>query len=511
AITCTQFSANWSASPNTANYFLDVATDNGFTNLVVNGQNVLNVTTYMVTGLLAGNTYYYRVRASNVCGTSTSSNTITVVMPPAIPDIPAAQAGSDAQCNQIKANWSPVANVVSYYLDVSTVNTFASFVAGFNNRDVGNVTSFDVVGLLPGVTYYYRVRAGNGCGTSNSSPTITYATLPATPSAPVAIAGSAATCTGITANWNASANASGYLLDVSTINTFSSFVTGYNGLDVGNTTTYNVTGLTTGVTYYYRVRAVNSCGTSGYSNVITYATSPATPAQPGAISGPNDLCINRTGLVYSVSAVPNATSYNWTLPAGFSITAGANTNSITVSTNAGAVSGNITVSAVNSCGTSAVATLAVVVSITPPATPAAILGNFTICPITTEIYSVDPVPGATSYLWAAPAGWPIQSGQGTVSVSVQVDGSPSSGTVTVQAVNGCTPLNPARSQNINTSSFTDVNAGPDLFVCAGTTTPIQLNATSDPASSTASNEISWNNPPVGNFNPNGNRANPTYT
>ncbi|NTW34245.1 MAG: hypothetical protein HGB12_16775 [Bacteroidetes bacterium] len=90
--------------------------------------------------------------------------------------------------------------------------------------------------------------------------------------APVATAGSGATYTQITANWNSSVDATHYHLDVSTSIGFANFITGFNNLDVGNVTSYNVIGLTDGTTYYYRVRAENVCNTSGNSNIITYNT-----------------------------------------------------------------------------------------------------------------------------------------------------------------------------------------------------------------------------------------------
>jgi hypothetical protein len=60
-------------------------------------------------------------------------------------------------------------------------------------------------------------------------------------------------------------------------NTSSSYVSGYEALNVGNVTSYNVTGLLPSTTYYYRVRAVSSNSTSANSNVISLTTVAQTP------------------------------------------------------------------------------------------------------------------------------------------------------------------------------------------------------------------------------------------
>ncbi len=228
-----------------------------------------------ISGLTAGTTYYVRAFATNTAGTSYGGQVSFTTVPPA----PVATAATSVTGSSFQANWNAAATATGYRLDVSTSNTFASFIPGFNNLDVGNVTSQAVSGLSGGTTYYYRLRAVNASGTSADSNSITVLTVPA---APVATAATSISETGFTANWNAATGAAGYRLDVSLSNTFASFVSGYNNLDVGNVTTYPVSGLSGSITYYYRLRAVNASGTSADSNTITVLTVPSAPVATAA-------------------------------------------------------------------------------------------------------------------------------------------------------------------------------------------------------------------------------------
>jgi hypothetical protein len=79
-------------------------------------------------------------------------------------------------------------------------------------------------------------------------------------------------CNSLTVNWNSVSGATSYILDVSTSNSFSTFVTGYNGLNVGNSTSRAVEGLSPGTTYWFRVRAVSSSGTSVPSTASSATT-----------------------------------------------------------------------------------------------------------------------------------------------------------------------------------------------------------------------------------------------
>ena len=77
------------------------------------------------------------------------------------------------------------------------------------------------------------------------------------------------------ASWQPVSGAKGYLLDVSTSNTFDSYVDGYHDLDVGDATGRVVTKLNRGTTYYYRVRAYDVTGMASYTETI--ASTPSLP------------------------------------------------------------------------------------------------------------------------------------------------------------------------------------------------------------------------------------------
>src|SRR5438034_8416547 len=99
------------------------------------------------------------------------------------------------------------------------------------------------------------------------------------------------------ATWPNVNGAKGYLLDVSTSDSFNSFVGGYHDLDVGAATGRVVTGLNRGTTYYYRVCAYGMAGPSRYSATMAAATEATTgliihPTFDSSITGiPNSAAI----------------------------------------------------------------------------------------------------------------------------------------------------------------------------------------------------------------------------
>jgi RHS repeat-associated protein len=294
--TSTSFTANWNSSSGATSYRLDVATDSGFGSMVSGYSNLtVSSTSKNVTGLNAGTTYYYRVRAISSIGTSGNSNVITTYT---IPNAPGIGLASSITTTSFVANWNSVTGATGYRLDVSTSIGFSSFVSGYNNLSVGT-TSQNVTNLTGGTTYYYRVRAENTSGSSANSGSAEVTTVPA---APTANAASDIATTSFTANWGSASTATAYLLDVSEQSDFSTFVPGYNGRPVFGTS-QAVTGLTGGTTYRYRVRALNSSGTSSSSNVITTLSIPAAPQ----LNGPSS--VSTTSFTINWGSVTSATGY----------------------------------------------------------------------------------------------------------------------------------------------------------------------------------------------------------
>ncbi len=199
------------------------------------------------------------------------------------------------------------------------------------------------------------------------------------------------------------------------------------------------------------------------------------PAQPATISGNAAVCAT-TSNTYSVTTVAGATSYTWTIPGGW--TGSSTTNSI--NTMAGSSSGNITVKANNSCGSSPVRTFSVTAN-TVPAQPAFISGNAAVCATTSNTYSVTAVSGAASYTWTIPGGW---TGSSTTN-SITATAGTTSGNITVTANNSCgSSLVRTFSVTANTVPAQPAAISGNAAVCATTSNTYSVAAVSGATSYT---------------------------
>jgi uncharacterized protein (TIGR02145 family) len=166
---------------------------------------------------------------------------------------------------------------------------------------------------------------------------------------------------------------------------------------------------------------------------------PCAPPAPGQITFSGPSCLVTAG----VAPVPGATSYEWTLPQGLTITGAPDGATITIiGTAATYPIGSITVRAVSSCGGGTRRESAQPVTLLgAPAAPGAITFSDTkICGVgSTFTASVAPVPEATSYVWTLPNGLSplVASDATTITIGWTIEGVYSAGLISVQAVNSC--------------------------------------------------------------------------
>jgi len=183
------------------------------------------------------------------------------------------------------------------------------------------------------------------------------------------------------------------------------------------------------VTTVYSVSATS--GTCVATVTINITVLPV-PTQPGAITGNTLVSIPASLQSYSISPIAGATSYNWSLPNGWS--GSSTTNSINIGMGTAYTNTLISVSVTNSCGISPTRTLAITsYTCNAPNQPSAVIGNTLVLAGSVQTYSTLMVPGATSYNWQFPSDWTGSSTTNTISVSV----GNTSGYIAISAINSC--------------------------------------------------------------------------
>ncbi|MGV3616988.1 MAG: fibronectin type III domain-containing protein [Fimbriimonas sp.] len=227
-----------------------------------------NVTTYENVGLTKKTEYVYRVRSSNASGTSAWSNEAVVTTKDTPPNAPTALVAVGNAWNQATLTWQDNSNNEESFRIEMRVGAGAYSEIG----SVGtNVTTF-VYALLDGNTQYtFRVRARNDGGDSGYSNEAVLTTVaPPVPAAPTTLVATPSSDTQISLTWtDASISESGF--DIQRRLTSSSTWANV-GSAAKNATAWSDSGLTASTGYTYRVRAVNSTGSSAWSNEASATT-----------------------------------------------------------------------------------------------------------------------------------------------------------------------------------------------------------------------------------------------
>ncbi|MDE2490570.1 MAG: hypothetical protein KGM24_06955 [Elusimicrobia bacterium] len=278
------------ANPSYTRYEIQLALDGGFSTGLLDGY--ATGTSSAPAGLSANTTYYLRVRAVNIDGVATAYTAAAATA--TLADVPASPSVGAVYVTSAAFSWTGGGNPAGteFEAQVSSDNFFS--LAGTSTTLQTSATFFS---LTPGQRYYLRARALNREGTptawttavSTTAGTLSDTTPPSTPGVPVSDRQFSYDGT-VRFAWSAASSSVGILSYRLVVGTFPG---GNDFLDQSGvtTTSYTVTGLSSGRTYYASVSAYSNAGVYGAfsaaSDGVPVFVAASTPAIPKPYAWPN--------------------------------------------------------------------------------------------------------------------------------------------------------------------------------------------------------------------------------
>ncbi|KHD37441.1 hypothetical protein NL50_04500, partial [Clostridium acetobutylicum] len=260
-VTSTSMTVNWDKVEGATSYDIEVD------GKVITG---ITDTSYVISGLTAGTSHAYRVRAVITSGIGDWSDIVTKSTLSVVTNVTSVVAS-----NSITVNWDTVLGASSYDIEVD-----GKVISGITG------TSYVISDLTAGTSHTYRLRAIYLDGTSDWDELVTKSTLSV-----VTNVTSIVNSTSITLNWDAVAGATSYDVEVD-----GKVVTGITKAS------YVVSGLTPGTNHTYRVRVITSAGVGEWTTLTTETTI--------NVVGNVTSSVGSTSITLNWDAVAGATSYD---------------------------------------------------------------------------------------------------------------------------------------------------------------------------------------------------------
>ena len=265
------------------NYIVQYSNDNG-TSWIEFSNPINTSTTVIVTGLTNGTGYIFKVAAVNSINTSPYSVYSDKLIPLTVPGIPTGVTGTRGN-TIVNLLWDAPANQGSAITDyriqykLNSASSWTTFA-----RNASTLTTATVTGLINGNSYVFQIAAINSVGTSNyssASSVIVPATVPNLPTGLTGISGN----TTVSLTWLAPTSNGGsaiteYAIEYSINN---SLWIEFKDSITNTTLNKTVTGLTNGILYFFRVKAINEVGSGAFSTNISIT--PSKPDPPTNITG----------------------------------------------------------------------------------------------------------------------------------------------------------------------------------------------------------------------------------
>jgi hypothetical protein len=230
--------------------------------------------------LQPGETYHYRLVGITAGGQAYGEDE-TLQTPPAPPTVSESVSALTQTSAILDASINPNNQETTYHFEYGPTTAYgtvlpapdASIGSGYGNVVVGE----ELIGLQPGTTYHFRVVATNASSPPGGTPgpDQAFTTPPLQP--PVVDTGQAVGVAQNTATLTGTVETQGfqtmYEFDIGTDTGYGTRIFGNAGAEPGtHTFTVTLQDLMPGTTYYYRIAATNTFGTT-YGVDVTFTTS----------------------------------------------------------------------------------------------------------------------------------------------------------------------------------------------------------------------------------------------
>ncbi|MBF0429637.1 MAG: SUMF1/EgtB/PvdO family nonheme iron enzyme [Fibrobacteria bacterium] len=227
---------------------------------------------------------------------SANSETLNFSLNYSAPKAPAGLTATSLSSSSIKIHWQPSDGASGYtvYRSVSASGNYVAVTAVLVS------TSFTDASLGASTTFYYKVKAVNGAGTSDyssSDSTTTQAPQVEKPGVPDDVKVTVTSASQVSVSWNVVSGATSYIIYQS-----SSASGSYTQVGITSSGPWVHSDLTANTVYYYKVSAQNTAGLSAQSNYAGSRTMTEPPVIQSVVTGDKSVTV-------SWNTVSGATSY----------------------------------------------------------------------------------------------------------------------------------------------------------------------------------------------------------
>lgn len=257
----------WNPVAGAGIYTLQVSDMADFSKLL-SSQSGLVTTSATVSNLSPNQIYYWRVSATNTAGNSSWSN-VWSFNTNAVPEIPIQISpvnGFSKTTSNPTLTWQAAPGADFYHLEISKQADFSSLV--FSTQAI-MVNSVEVPFLDQKTTYYWRLKGGNAAGSSNWSTTWNFTVNLIPPKLSSPGDGSSKVSVSPVLSWKNSPGANSFGAQISDKPDFSAITVNLTNI---NGTKTQISGLKSGITYFWRVKSINETGSSIWSETYRFTT-----------------------------------------------------------------------------------------------------------------------------------------------------------------------------------------------------------------------------------------------